>query len=127
MTIRFAQELKSKFHCASCSSPHAPARKFCEQHLATAREHWHRHVKKCKAEGRCINCTEKKLRGEQRCQTCKTRNRNYCGAWWRANADRLKQRRRDRIAAGMCGSCGKRPREAGHERCKVCYPKGYRS
>ena len=127
MTKRFAEELKAQYRCSSCSDPHAPAKKFCTYHLAAARAAWSRHTAKCKAEGRCINCVEPKPKKGQRCTTCQERNQKRCRAWGAVHRERLRQRRRDRIAAGMCGACGKGPGVAGHERCTTCYPKGYRS
>lgn len=127
MTKRFAEELKRSYHCAACSDPHAPARKFCIKHLALARVAWQRHTKRCKAEGRCINCVQPKLAREQRCPTCKERNRASCRVWSLAHAAERKARRRALLAAGLCEACGKRPRVGNHVRCDACYPKGYRS
>lgn len=127
MTKRFAEELKRAYHCASCSNPHAPARKFCEKHLAVARAAWQRHTKRCAAAGRCIDCPKPKLAKEQRCESCKEENRTYCRTWNRVHAVERKARRRALLAAGLCECCGRRPRVGVHARCETCYPKGYRS
>lgn len=126
MTRKFALELKKRLKCTACSSKAAPDRKFCPHHLELARQTWHRHVTACRASGRCIECRNKPLKSEQRCASCKKENRDNCKRWWTENAERPKERRRQRIARGLCGSCGLRKHVKGHTDCVVCHPEGYR-
>ena len=125
MTKKFAQELKAKLKCGQCSRNSAPDRKFCVQHLEYARNQWHRHVTRCTAEGRCINCSKPKLPNEQRCGSCKAGNRASCKRWWNENKDRLRERYHDRLRRGLCGSCGLRKPVKDHVACIECHPKGY--
>lgn len=97
---------------------------FCMLHLATARKQWHKHVLRCKASGRCINCPAPPLPGEQRCTACKEVNRRMCLAYSQANPERgheywLKTRSAF-VRRGFCICKGHPPLPTGFKRCDRC-------
>lgn len=127
MTRRFANELKARLKCRSCSDAALADRHFCASHLAYARAQWHKHVTTRQKKGLCIGCHNKHLAGEQRCGRCKADNRSTCKSWYRNHRDQLRARYRQRIMNGLCGSCGKRARVRDHDKCLTCHGRRYAS
>lgn len=83
-----------------------------------------------RAEGRCGRCGVKlEDSGHSYCPQCLEYSRTYAKRYYDKHkfklSEKLAKRYRDRVAKGICVSCGKAPAEAGITRCRVCADKQY--
>lgn len=96
----------------------------CTDHLRKARAAWHKHCKFKRSLGECINCDNWRLRGEQRCASCKERNRLKCLRWSRAHPEVSHQYwlkvRKQYLQAGYCLCKGHPKLPPGYRRCDDC-------
>jgi hypothetical protein len=95
--------------CGRCHVvPFLPGKVYCKD----CGEHENRrHRARCKAlrkRWRCVGCRRMVDKARSRCASCRKKRSAY-----------EKRRRLKRIAAGLCGACGKHPIEAGG-RCAIC-------
>lgn len=75
---------------------------------------------RCKEDGECVKCGHPAEPGRTMCRKCLDAHIEYernCKAGLR---ETKRQRRADRIAAGLCIDCGKPVGDSEHTRCKRC-------
>lgn len=104
MTLVFATDFKNRLGCAACKL--VPGKHLCQKHLAKARIAWNRHVQVRYTAGLCIECTHKRLAGQQRCKRCRETNRSYCQVYYHAVRKPALEKLHTK---GICTRCLKRP------------------
>src|SRR5580698_4076764 len=126
------EQSRKRRGCPVCKKARFRYRKetysLCEEHLNRARIMWHRRVAIRARNNQCINCSNKKLKNEQRCSVCKIHNKTKCLKWMknnRAHVNAYHKRTFDaHIKNNECPSCWQhRPLKEGRRRCDVCNAK----
>lgn len=110
--------------CISCGRERAPGRMQCQKCLdgQKARRDGKQYTKKryenLLIAGMCSSCGKTWAEpGRVLCKRCQSKNKMRYAK--NSRADKLKQKRQERIAAGLCPDCGK-PVEGKYKRCQRC-------
>lgn len=86
-----------------------------------------------KSHGICVDCrSAEAVRGQTRCPDCKDKGKISSKAYYEAHKEEMDQYKKDyykrtyaeRLQAGVCTVCGKRPPKTGCKRCERCLARG---
>ena len=110
--------------CTRCGKPLDEGSRFvqcedCRAYMHTFYRFNHRRYESLKEACRCVKCGDWAEPGKTMCRKCMDAYAQYIQSYGDTYREKKRQRRKERIAAGLCIDCG-RPTDDGHTRCPRC-------